>query len=311
MSVKLDHEFVDQVAINTLKKAKDIDSVKELIHGMTCIAFLGRLSSSGTKLQWTSSDAASKTGVSTPPASVSVDSKVVDLPTLSLKYLLTKQLIRLQWAIGRLPVGIFSTGTSQKLRAELEKRLLFTKSPDIIEPKDKVAIQDTFLFVKTLTDSNALKDNRYDYLKDKICSALMNHCEILVSKTSSKSLLNYSLGKFSTYEKENFVMKLSLLIDSLQSFIELGWFHNEMVSLCSRYLHQISSLEEQEHVSNIHTKCAIYFKRGVLEELLKVYQKLPLGKGAKGNKQQRGGSSLPSTSQRTKHGLFSRFFSHQ
>lgn len=285
MSVKLDHEFVDQVAINALRRAKEVESLKELIHAMTCIAFLGRLSSSGTKLQWSSSDNGGT-------AATSSNDSPLEVPSVATKYLSTKQLIRLQWAIGRLPVGIFSPSTSQALRQELEKRILFTKFPDLIDSKEKVAIQDTFLYVKTLTDSIALKDHKLDYVKDQICSSLMSHCEVLVNKVSSKSLINYTLGKFSTYEKENFVMKLSILIDSLQSFIELGWFHSDMLNLCRKYLQQIANIEEQEHISNVHTKCSIHFKRGILEELLKVYQNLPYGKALKKDKKKTSGSSL-------------------
>ena len=50
--------------------------------------------------------------------------------------------------------------------------------------------------------------------------------------------------------------------------------------------------EEQEHISNVHTKCSIHFKRGILEELLKVYQNLPYGKALKKDKKKTSGSSL-------------------
>jgi hypothetical protein len=325
MSVKLDHEFVDQIAINTLRRATEIESLKELIHAMTCIAFLGRLSSSGTKLQWTSAQHDNLSGAS--PGNNNNNNKgadgidrtceLIDVTKVAMKYLSTKQLIRLQWAIGRLPIGIFTSQTSNNLRMELEKRVLFTQNPDAMESKDKVAIQDTFLYVKTLTDSVALKDHKLDYLKDVVCSGLMNHCEILVQKNSSKSLLNYSLGKFSTYEKENFVMKLSILIDSLQTFIELNWFHTDMIELCKNYLSVLSTMNEQEHISNLHTRCAIHFKLGILDELLKVYQNLCYfsmnnknRKGGLGGNPRSGNKQSQSSQHQHRHSLFSRFFTH-
>lgn len=258
---------------------------------------------------------------------ISNQASTVDIPVFAMRYLSTKQLIGLQWAIGRLPVGIFSGATVGNIRQELTHRSLFSKTPDQLDTKERISVKDAFLYVKTLTDSHALKEHDLDSMKEKVCTALVNHCELLVNPSSSYfsssfilnnhqlssacpqgasssscstnatnkklSPIEESIIKITPYERENYVMKLSILIDSVQAFIELGWFSHEMYQLCSKFLIQIHQMTTQstnaassvaETTNNLRTKCAIEFQRGVLDELLKVYQQLPYMKSAKNSK---------------------------
>ncbi len=296
MSVKLDHEFVDQVAISTLQRAREIPSLKELVHAVVSIAFLGRLSSSGTKLQWTlhPSNCNSEERIeNSGEVSITDNEKIVEISPMSLSYLTTKQLIRLQWAIGRLPVGIFSTPTITNLRLELDRRHLAPSDSDLLATKDKLSIKDAFLYVKTLVDSAAIKENALNHLKDRVCTTLMQHCttlfrsvqkeayhnmEITTSLTKANNNdSNYDKDKFYLHDKEFYmVANPSVLIDTIQAFIELNWYNLEMVKICTNFIENFQ-LEKNSGLTPT-TKRAVSFQQGILDELLKVYKNLPLNK---------------------------------
>jgi hypothetical protein len=289
MSVKLDHEFVDQVAISTLRRAKEIPSLKELVHAVVSIAFLGRLSSSGTKLQWNlhpSNNNNEDRSDDPPDAPLPENDKIVDISALSLSYLTTKQLIRLQWAIGRLPVGIFSPSTVERLRMELDQRPLAPSDSDTLATKDKMSIKDAFLYVKTLVDSAAIKENALTHLKDKVCSTLMQHCATLFRSVQvavppamdDKPAINesnYDKDKFYLHDKEFYMIaNPSILIDTIQAFIELNWYNTEMVRICTNFVENFH-LDKTSGLTPT-TKRAVSFQQGILDELLKVYKNLPM-----------------------------------
>lgn len=308
LSVKLDHDFVDFIFLKSLSRLQEIESLKDLVSCVVSIAFVGKISSIGSRLLWNnkfddenSSNSASpgsssgNTNVSTrkfyypdfssiflnPDSSTSssstssssspstfVPNNAVYLSSDALSYLTTQQLIHLQWAMGRLPSGIFSPLSLVNIKNELKKRRIMpdTKNSNKTNPftyLDNISTKDAYLYVKTIVDSLPL--NNFNSVRDQVCESLVKHCKLSIDDNekhyrsfsnppdctlSPNHSCDYETVSPSAFPRDHTLPYSSssssywagiccnpnVLIDSLQAFLELNYYNKEFEELIENYL---------------------------------------------------------------------------
>ncbi|RYH16993.1 hypothetical protein EON65_29260 [archaeon] len=304
LSVKLDNEFVDQIITHLLSRASKLTSVQELVQSMVSIAVLGRLATNGSKLLREEEE----------------DSSALHIDTQSLRFLSAGQLMQLHWAMGRLPKGLFEDATARSVRAELQRREF---SPHSLHALDDLALQHTFLLVKSFVDATLAKDDVEMSLKEKACSALVEQCAQLFGQSNFSTHQAFDLDfghaldvpvrvdkpvKVRTEDEEgneaNEVKRLSVLIDTLQAFIELQHYSEALIGLTEQVLknRQVFTSSNTCGVSRgkLRAQLTLAFRYGVLSELVGVYRGRPESTG-----QRRGKGPYPTLGVQ---GLLSRFF---
>eukprot|EP01041_Mallomonas_annulata_P005759 gene5759-11638_t len=270
---KLDREFVDQVALMSLRRAPNM-SPTEQIGCLIAVAKLGRISGIG----WRNI--------------VSTNTPSIEFSEYILKILTTSELIPLLWSLGRLPGGVVSIESVKRVQSEIHKRDLSSKA---------VPTNDILLLIRTLTNAHASKDVTLESSKQLIGDALLSHLKVWEQEfhNNSNDIISQNIinnnevtapiieenpplsqqpqpqqqSQKATLKIIPMIMNLQEKCEILQSFIDLKWYDKEIFRLSSKYL-QVQ--QQQLLVLGSSINCEDAFDLGRLEELLKIYNNLPL-----------------------------------
>lgn len=265
MCVKLDHEFVDQVALGALRRAHLVQSLDEQINAVKAVAFLGKLAAFNSRSQWSDSSDDSEV-------------KMIEISREKMAYLTTGQLIEFQWAVGRLPPEVVSDKTIADMHEELQERNIHPPSSPAAEYHDggDVSFKDAFLFTRSVVDAKN-PDSKLQSVKDRVCHALVLHAKSMIERPRARSI-TASIGD-SALEAPPEVVNPMVLLETIQTFIDLKWYNEEVVALYSAYLDSINKQTDAlKSASN-----EFHFRIGILEELLKKYAALPDSTAAAAN----------------------------
>jgi len=244
-SAKLDRDFVDQVAVSTLRAINDMPTLEEQIDGIVAVAQMGRISGMG-----------------------SVDDKSTGGPLFvdsgSLTRLRTSRLVKLNWAFGRLPACVPSQELLESVRDEIQER--FTTEMDNPE-----FLGDCIVYISSLasTHSGAM-DASLLPRAEGACSAI-----VTAWGTVGKGY-DISLDGQHEHEKGHSTLSraASTLCEAFQSFIELKWFDINALNYCESWLkHQPRHIFPSSSGTS-QTKCYEEYMLGRLEEYISMYRPL-------------------------------------
>ena len=195
--------------------------------------------------------------------------EALDISTQTMSWLSTSELITFLWALGRLPNGVISHDSIRKGINELHLRNI---SPGVVSSKD------VFLLVRILANAHFAKDEKFNSSKRYILDALIeqlkvwninnelnNHSPTNTSSNGMKGLLEGQETSTSTSVIE---FSLAAVCEIVQTLIDLNLYDKELFSLLSRFLFA-------KRKNNMST-CAHAFSLGRLEELLRIYEALPM-----------------------------------
>ena len=124
LGAKLDRDFVDQVALSVLRVINDIHPTEMKISSLIAVAQLGRVSGMG------SGD------------DLSITNRPILIDDDSIRSLSTHTLVKLHWALGRLPAYTASKEVIEMMRNEIQSKL-----------PSALGVGDCMVYLRTLADS--------------------------------------------------------------------------------------------------------------------------------------------------------------
>lgn len=268
-SPKLDREFVDQVALSVYHNLAAMTPLQNQISAMVAAACLGRLTSFEMR------SASEIKGVGRRNDRDRQKSVVIELD--QLKCLSTSVLIKLFWAIHRLPDGVVAANTMKLVHAEIGQRNLHPSmateyTPSIIGALGAVTKDDLKLLTRVFSESSILSDP--DTIIEETAG---NACHALLLLLTTYQEPVEEAAQIVSQTKVS--ADAASLCDVLHSFIDLKWQNGEAV-LCleqqtALLSAQLGSLRlSSRQAGDGLNACAYHMGR--LEELLKIYKNLPI-----------------------------------
>lgn len=280
-SPKLDREFVDQVALSVYHNLADMTPLQNQISAMVAAACLGRLTSFEMRL----TSHTKGIGKNSDREKDKDRQKSVIIELDQLQCLSTSILIKLFWAIHRLPEGVVAPHTMKLVHSEIGTRNLYpnpspaeyTIATSLGVTHEMVTKDDLKLLARVFSESNILStpDNK---VEETTCSAILQQ----LKHTSHQDLQDDAVHIVS---ESKLAADAASLCDVLHSFIDLKWHSVEAISCL-----QVQDLVLSEKLRSLSLSsrrlgdglnaCAYYMGR--FEELLKIYKNLPaIGGGNK------------------------------
>jgi hypothetical protein len=164
------------------------------------------------------------------------------LPIDKMGSLSTRMLVNLLWSISRLKRNLIDDSSLEALKLELSRRILFDMD---------FSAYEALLLVRSLCNVRACNDDSFKELHAPAASLLLKH------------LL---AGEEETVEDEpsDISPRLAFLRESLQSFLDLEWYHDDVLALMSKYI-DVCAINE-----------VISYNVGRIEGALAMYRLLPL-----------------------------------
>lgn len=293
-SPKLDREFVDQVALSVYHNLAGMTPVTVQINAMVAVALLGRLTSFEMRL---SPIKASKTHTNTPDQGTEKQRdghRSVTISVKHLKVLPTNVLIKVFWAMHRLPEGIVAGETMRAVQSEISVRNLsvskaISKSGDVTVThaqsekgeqgegceEEEVTRDDLKLFARALSESKSLggQSSKTDDTVNSACAALLRELQAHTHTESAVMVEEGMLSLKRNLSRSQVTAEAASLCDVLQTFIELNW-HNDsaLVYLQERNLILFNKLNTFLLSSTPFDDklCACAYHVGRLDQLLKI-----------------------------------------
>ena len=275
-SPKLDREFVDQVALSVYHNLADMTPLQNQISAMVAAACLGRLTS--FEMRFTSqTKGVGKNNNRDRDSDRNRDEnrqKSVIIELDQLKCLSTSVLIKLFWAIHRLPDGVVAPDTMKLVHAEIGTRNLYLSAGEytagISATQEMVTKDDLKLLARVFSESNILSipDNK---VEETACHALLLQLKLMSYPESQGEAIHI-------VAESKLAADAASLCDVLHSFIDLKWHTAEAVPCL-----EIQSLLLSEKMKSLNLSSrqsgdglnACAYHMGRFEELLKIYKNLP------------------------------------
>ena len=270
-SPRLDREFVDQVALSVYYNLADMTPLSDQVSAMVAVACLGRLSSFEMRRSPTTLDEGVK-GCHRP----------VTVSSTQIKSLSNGVLIKLFWAMHRLPDGVAESSSIEAVLLEISTRNLTPRSKsslskntsgDFPDGEGEVTRDDLKLYVRALAETKIPSDlSRPEGSQSNACNALFLQLQAHVKPSERMGLLHdvhtYESLYLSEVEEE-----ASTLCDVVQYFIELKWH----LPAASSYLEQqFTELSVKYNgLTRNDDLCGCAYHIGRLEELIKIFRNLP------------------------------------
>jgi hypothetical protein len=267
-SPKLDREFVDQVALSVYHNLADMTPLQNQISAMVAAACLGRLTS--FEMRFTSEPK----GIGKNPDRDRDRQKSVIIELDRLQCLSTSVLIKLFWAIHRLPDGVVASNTMKLVHNEIGTRNLYPSAAErtagISVTQEMVTKDDLKLLARVFSEANILSmpDNK---VEETACHALLHQLKL----TSHLELQEEAIQIVS---ESKLAADAASLCDVLHSFIDLKWQTAEAVPCLQTHGILLSEKLKSLNLSSWKSgdglnACAYHVGR--FEELLKIYKNLP------------------------------------
>ena len=266
-SPKLDREFVDQVALSVYYNLADITPLSDQISAMFAVACLGRLTSFEMRPNSVSPPMFPMHGVD----KKNEERRPVNFSKLQLISLSTSELIRLLWAMHRLPVGVVDYNTMEAVRIEIGSRNLIPQDISPTSTEDEVTKDDLKLYVRVLSEITIPSD------VSKPDGSVASACNALLSQLQS-SVLQVDVENDMTSIQESFILsqlviEAASLSDALQSYIDLNWHLPEAIEYFEK---QCTLLSKKHALFPLSEKlCASSYHIGRLEQSIKIFKSSP------------------------------------
>jgi hypothetical protein len=268
-SPKLDREFVDQVALSVYHNLADMTPLQNQISAMVAAACLGRLTS--FEMRFTSETKG--VGKSLDRDRDRQKSVIIELD--QLQCLSTSVLIKLFWAIHRLPDGVVASNTMKLVHTEIGTRNLYPSAAEytagICVTQELVTKDDLKLLARVFSESNILSipDNK---VEETACHALLHQLKL------TSSHLDLQEEAIQIVSESKLAADAASLCDVLHSFIDLKWHTSEAVPCLETHSILLSEKLKSLNLSSRKigdglNACAYHIGR--FEELLKIYKNLP------------------------------------
>jgi hypothetical protein len=305
-SPKLDREFVDQVALSVYHNLAGMTPVTVQIDAMVAVALLGRLTSFEMR---SSPIKASKTHTNIPDHNKDEQRdghRSVTISVKHLKLLPTNVLIKVFWAMHRLPEGIVAVETMRAVQLEISMRNLsvsnaISKSGDVTVThaqrekgrqgeggeEEEVTRDDLKLFARALSESKSLggQSSKADDTVNSACAALLRELQAHTHTESAVMVEEDMLSLKRNLSRSQVTAEAASLCDVLQTFIELNW-HNDsaLLYLQERNLILFNKLNSFLLSSTPFDDklCACAYHVGRLDQLLKISKNHLTSKDSRG-----------------------------
>ena len=303
-SPKLDREFVDQVALSVYRNLAGMTPVTVQINAMVAVALLGRLTSFEMRV---SPITASTSKNRTPDQGVDKQKegdRSVTISAKHLKLLPTNVLIKVFWAMHRLPEGVVAADTMRAVQAEIGVRNLSVsktiyKSSDThretgkqggvsVVEEEEVTRDDLKLFARALSESKSLgvQSSKADEIENSACAALFRELQAHTHTQSSTVMTEEDmLFLKSNLSRSQMTVEAASLCDVLQTYIELKWYNENALS----YLEERNIILFQKLNTFLSSSspfddnlCACAYHVGRLDQLLKISKNDVVLKDSKG-----------------------------
>ena len=304
-SPKLDREFVDQVALSVYHNLAGMTPVTVQINAMVAVALLGRLTSFEMRL---SPIKASKTHTNTPDQSTDKQRdghRAVTISVKHLKLLPTDVLIKVFWAMHRLPEGIVAVETMRAVQSEIGVRNLsvsktISKSDVTVThavrekgrqgegcEEEEVTRDDLKLFARALSESKSLggQSSKAEETANSACAALLRELQAHTHTESAMMVEEDMLSLKRNLSRSRVTAEAASLCDVLQTFIELNWYNdNALVYLQERNLILFNKLNTflLSGIPVDDKLCACAYHVGRLDQLLKISKNRLTSKDSRG-----------------------------
>ena len=261
-SPKLDREFVDQVALSVYYNLVDITPISDQISAMFAVACLGRLTSFEMR--------PSSINAQLPPNKGDDKNKdnrrQVIFTNTQLESLSTSVLIKLLWAMHRLPVGVVEYATMEAVRIQIGSRNLDLRQESSTSLHDDITKEDLKLYVRVL--SEIMVDlKKPDGSVAYACNSLLLQLQLRqfqsINEKDTASLKE-------TSALSQIVVDAVSLTDALQSFIDLKWYQPEAI----KYFEVQCSLLSEKYATFPRSEklCASSYHISRLEQLIKIFK---------------------------------------
>ena len=303
-SPKLDREFVDQVALSVYRNLAGMTPVTVQINAMVAVALLGRLTSFEMRVSPITTALASKNR--TPDQGIDKQKdgdRSVTISVKHLKLLPTNVLIKVFWAMHRLPEGVVAADTMRAVQSEISIRNLSvsrmtSKSSDThsdigrqggvggIE-EEEVTRDDLKLFARALSESKSLgsQKSKADEIENSACAALFRELKAHTHTESTVMTEEDMLFLKSNLSRSQVTVEAASLCDVLQTYIELKWYNENALS----YLEERNIILFQKLNTFLSSSspfddklCACAYHVGRLDQLLKISKNDVVLKDSKG-----------------------------
>ena len=261
-SPKLDREFVDQVALSVYYNLVDITPISDQISAMFAVACLGRL----TSFEMRPSSINTQLSPNKGNDKNNEDRRQVIFTNVQLESLSTSVLIKLLWAMHRLPVGVVEYGTMEAVRIQIGTRNLDLRQESSGSLHDDVTKEDLKLYVRVL--SEIMVDlKKPDGSVADACNSLLLQLQLTQFQLNDEKDVvslkdNFALSQI--------VVEAVSLSDALQSFIDLKWYQPEAI----QYFETQCSLLSEKYATFPRSEklCASSYHISRLEQLIQIFK---------------------------------------
>lgn len=276
-SPKLDREFVDQVALSVYHNLADMTPLQNQISAMVAAACLGRLTSFEMRLTSHTKGIGKISDRDRDRDRDRQKSVIIELD--QLQRLSTSVLIKLFWAIHRLPEGVVAPHTMKLVHSEIGTRNLYpypspaeyTIATGLVVTHEMVTKDDLKLLARVFSESNILSvpDNK---VEETACYAILQQLK-------HASHLDLPDDAIQIVSESKLAADAASLCDVLHSFIDLKWKTVEAISCLQDqgllFSEKLKSLIlSSRRLGDGLNVCAYHIGR--FEELLKIYKNLPV-----------------------------------